>query len=410
MAGNSGGPWGGGGNNGGGRDEGTGGDRGANGSGGRGQGGGRGPGGDKPQIPEIDELVKKGQEQLRVLMGGGGGRDRGKGTGGGGNGGPALTRGTLGLGVLAAIGLWAFSSFYTVRPEQQSIELFLGEFSQIGTEGLNFAPWPLVTAEVFDVTTNRTEEIGVGRGSTDNDGLMLTTDENIVDIDFQVVWNIKNAKDFKFSLRDPDASVRAISESAMREVIAQSELAPILNRDRGAVADRVKELIQNTLDNRSTGINILRVNVNKVDPPSQTVTVTNADGTSSQESVVDAFRDVQAAEQERDRVERQADAYANRRTAEARGESAQLLEASEGYRARVVNDAVGEASRFEAVLAEYKLAPEVTRKRLYIETMQKVLGDVDKIILEGGTGGNGNGQGVVPYLPLNELRRSGGSN
>ena len=410
MAGNSGGPWGGGGNNGGGRDEGTGGDRGANGSGGRGQGGGRGPGGDKPQIPEIDELVKKGQEQLRVLMGGGGGRDRGKGTGGGGNGGPALTRGTLGLGVLAAIGLWAFSSFYTVRPEQQSIELFLGEFSQIGTEGLNFAPWPLVTAEVFDVTTNRTEEIGVGRGSTDNDGLMLTTDENIIDIDFQVVWNIKNAKDFKFSLRDPDASVRAISESAMREVIAQSELAPILNRDRGAVADRVKELIQNTLDNRSTGINILRVNVNKVDPPSQTVTVTNADGTSSQESVVDAFRDVQAAEQERDRVERQADAYANRRTAEARGESAQLLEASEGYRARVVNDAVGEASRFEAVLAEYKLAPEVTRKRLYIETMQKVLGDVDKIILEGGTGGNGNGQGVVPYLPLNELRRSGGSN
>ena len=154
-------------------------------------------------------------------MGGGGGRDRGNGTGGGG-GGPALTRGTVGLGVLAAVGLWAFTSFYTVRPEQQSIELFLGKFTQIGTEGLNFAPWPLVTAEVFDVTTNRTEEIGVGRGSSDNDGLMLTTDENIVDIDFQVVWNIKNAKDFKFSLRDPDASVRAISESAMREVIAQS--------------------------------------------------------------------------------------------------------------------------------------------------------------------------------------------
>jgi membrane protease subunit HflK len=409
MAGNTGGPWGGGGNNGGGRDEEKGGDRGTNGSGGRGSGGRRGPGSDKPQIPEIDELVKKGQEQLRVLMGGGGGRDRGNGTGGGG-GGPALTRGTVGLGVLAAVGLWAFTSFYTVRPEQQSIELFLGKFTQIGTEGLNFAPWPLVTAEVFDVTTNRTEEIGVGRGSSDNDGLMLTTDENIVDIDFQVVWNIKNAKDFKFSLRDPDASVRAISESAMREVIAQSELAPILNRDRGAVADRVKELIQTTLDNRSTGINILRVNVNKVDPPSQTVTVNNTDGTISQESVVDAFRDVQAAEQERDRVERQADAYANRRTAEARGESAQLLEAAEGYRARVVNDAVGEASRFEAVLTEYQQAPEVTRKRLYIETMEKVLGDVDKIILEGGIGGNGNGQGVVPYLPLNELRRSGGSN
>ncbi|WP_299874329.1 FtsH protease activity modulator HflK [uncultured Sulfitobacter sp.] len=406
MAGNTGGPWGGGGGNKGGdgdRNNGGGGDRGSN-------GGGRGPGGEKPQIPEIDELVKKGQEQLRVLMGGGGG-NRPNGTGGGGGGGgPLLTRGTVGLGVLVAAAAWLFASIYTVRPEQQSIELFLGEFSSIGTEGLNFAPWPVVTAEVFDVTTNRTEEIGVGRGTSDNDGLMLTTDENIVDIDFQVVWNIKNAKDFKFSLRDPDASVRAISESAMREVIAQSELAPILNRDRGAVADRVKELIQLTLDNRNTGINVLRVNVNKVDPPSQSVVVTNADGTTSQASVVDAFRDVQAAEQERDRVERQADAYANRRTAEARGESAQLLEAAEGYRARVVNDAIGEASRFTAVLAEYEQAPEVTRKRLYLETMQKVLGDVDKIILEGGTGG-GAAQGVVPYLPLNELRRSsGGSN
>ena len=407
MAGNNGGPWGGGGNSGGGGrgDEPE--NRGIKNGGG---GGGRGPGDNKPQIPEIDELVKKGKEQLRVLMGGGGGRERSNGTGGGGNGsGPVLTRGTVGLGIVAAVVAWSFASFYTVRPEQQSIELFLGKFSAVGTEGLNFAPWPVVTAEVFDVTTNRTEELGVRRGGGGNDGLMLTTDENIVDIDFQVVWNIKNPKDFKFSLRDPESSVRAISESAMREVIAQSELAPILSRDRGAVADQVKVLIQSTLDNRQTGINVLRVNLNKVDPPSQNVIITNADGTSSQGSVVDAFRDVQAAEQERDRVERQADAYANRKTAEARGESAQLLEAAEGYRARVVNDAVGEASRFEAVLTEYAAAPDVTRKRLYIETMEKVLGDVDKIILENNTGGSG-GQGVVPYLPLNELRRSGGSN
>ena len=409
MAGNTGGPWGGGGNKGGGD---SGGDRpGDN----RGQNGGRPQqgGGDKPQIPEIDELVKKGQEQLRVLMGGGGGRDQGRRNGGGGaggGGGPALTGGTIGLGLLAAVGLWAFASFYTVRTEQQSIELFLGKFYDIGTEGLNFAPWPLVTAEVFDVTTNRTEELGIRRGAGGNEGLMLTTDENIVDIDFQVVWNIKDAKDFKFSLRDPDASVRAIAEAAMREVIAQSELAPILNRDRGLVEEQVKELIQITLDNRETGINVLRVNVNKVDPPSQSVQVTDASGNTTSVSVVDAFRDVQAAEQERDRVERQADAYANQRTAEARGESARLLETAEGYRARVVNDAIGEASRFEAVLTEYQAAPEVTRKRLYLETMQKVLGDVDKIILENNTGGAG-GQGVVPYLPLNELRRnSGGSN
>ncbi|MFD2738466.1 FtsH protease activity modulator HflK [Sulfitobacter aestuarii] len=402
MAGNTGGPWGGGGNKGGGggRDHGD---------GGRDQGsGGRRPG-DKPQIPEIDELMKKGQEQLRVLMGGGGNRERGNGSGPRGpRNGPALTRGTLGLGFLAALVLWLFASFYTVRPEQQSIELFLGEFSGIGTEGLNFAPWPLVTAEVFDVTTNRVEELGVRRSGSGNEGLMLTTDENIVDIDYQVVWNIKDARNFKFSLRDPDASVRAISESAMREVIAQSELAPILNRDRANVEATVKELIQGTLDRRNTGINILRVNLNKVDPPSQTVQVTNDAGQTKTVSVVDAFRDVQAAEQERDRVERQADAYANRRTAEARGESAQLLEAAEGYRARVVNDAVGEASRFEAVLKEYLEAPDVTRKRLYIETMENVLGDVDKIIL-GNEVGNG-GQGIVPYLPLNELRSKGGSN
>ena len=407
MAGNTGGPWGGGGNKGGGN---NGGERP---DGNRGQnGGGRPPGGDKPQIPEIDELVKKGQEQLRVLMGGGGGRERGGrngGTGGAGGGGPVITRGTVGLGLLAALGLWAFTSFYTVRTEQQSIELFLGEFSEIGTEGLNFAPWPFVTAEVFDVTTNRTETLGVGGGRNGNDGLMLTTDENIVDIDFQVVWNIKDAKDFKFSLRDPDASVRAIAESAMREVVAQSELAPILNRDRGVVEERVKELTQSTLDNRSSGINILRVNVNKVDPPEESVQVTDSTGNTTTVSVVDAFRDVQAAEQERDRVERQADAYANQRTAEARGESARLLEAAEGYRARVVNDAIGEASRFEAVLTEYQAAPEVTRKRLYLETIEKVFGDVDKIILENNSGGSG-GQGVVPYLPLNELRRSGGSN
>ena len=195
----------------------------------------------------------------------------------------------------------------------------------------------------------------------------------------------------------------------MREIIAQSELAPILNRDRAAIEANARELIQSTLDNRQTGINIIRVNFNKVDPPRQTVTITDNEGRVSQESVIDAFRDVQAAEQERDRAERQADAYANRRTAEARGESAQLLEAAEGYRARVVNDAVGEASRFEAVLTEYNAAPEVTRKRLYIETMEKVLGDVDKIILEKGS--EGSAQGVVPYLPLNELRNNNrGSN
>ncbi|WP_299705181.1 FtsH protease activity modulator HflK [uncultured Tateyamaria sp.] len=383
MAGNTGGPWGGGGKSGGGDD-----DRG-NGSRGPGRGnGGRGPGDDGPQIPEIDELVKKGQEQLRVLMGGRGGGNNGSGRGSGGGGGPFLTRGTLGLGALAALVLWGMASFYTVRPEEQSVELFLGEFSSIGSPGLNFAPWPVVTAEVIPVTREQTEEIGVG-GRGGDAGLMLTGDENIVDIDFQVVWNINDPANFLFNLRDPRPTIRAVSESAMREIIAQSDLAPILNRDRGAIAGRLQDLIQSTLDSYQSGVTVIRVNFDKADPPA---------------SVIDAFRDVQAAEQERDRLQNVADAYANRVLAEARGQAAQLLEEAEGYRAQQVNQAEGEASRFSAVLSEYAKAPEVTRKRLYLETMEQVLGRVDKIILDENEGAGG--QGVVPYLPLNELRRN----
>ncbi len=215
---------------------------------------------------------------------------------------------------------------------------------------------------------------------------MLTGDENIVDIDFQVVWNINDPAMFLFNLRDPQSSIRAVSESAMREIIAQSELAPILNRDRGVIAANLQDLIQSTLDSYDSGVNIVRVNFDKADPPTQ---------------VIDAFRDVQAAEQERDRTQKEADAYANRVLAGARGEAAQVLEEAEAYRAQVVNEAEGEASRFSAVLTEYQKAPEVTRKRLYLETMEQVLGDVNMIILEE----TGQGQGVVPYLPLNELRK-----
>ncbi|TNF59481.1 MAG: FtsH protease activity modulator HflK [Rhodobacteraceae bacterium] len=391
MAGNSGGPWGGGGSSG------DGGKRGGSGqNGGQNGGGGRRPDGDGPQIPEIDELMKRGQEQLRVLMGGRGGR----GTGGGrddGPRGPMFTRNTVGLGVLAALGLWAWASFYTVRPEEQSVELFLGEFSAIGNPGLNFAPWPVVSYEVIPVTREQIEDIGVG-GAGGDAGLMLTGDENVIDIDFQVVWNINDPAKFLFNLRDPRQTIRAVSESAMREIIAQSDLAPILNRDRGAISARLRDLIQSTLDAYDSGMTIIRVNFDKADPP---------------QTVIAAFRDVQAAEQERDRLRNVADAYANRVLAEARGEAAQILEEAEAYRARVVNEAEGEASRFLAVLEEYSKAPEVTRKRLYLETMEQVLGGIDKIILDDVGTGTGTGQGVVPYLPLNELRRgatTGGNN
>ncbi|MDZ4096626.1 MAG: FtsH protease activity modulator HflK [Paracoccaceae bacterium] len=381
MSGN-GGPWGGGG---GGRGDDNDGDD-------KRPGGGRRPGNDGPQIPEIEELVKKGQEQLRVLMGG---RGRGgKGGGGGGGGanpmGPLFTKQGLGLGVLVAAGLWAFASFYTVKPEERAVELFLGKFSAVGNPGLNFAPWPLVKAEVVQVTGERQTDIGTGRGGALDNGLMLTRDQNIVDIEFQIVWNVSDPAKFLFNLAEPTDTVRAVSESAMRDIIARSELAPVLNRDRGLIASDLRAAVQGTLDTYEAGINVVRVNFDKADPP---------------RDVIDSFREVQAAQQERDRLEKEADAYANRATAGARGQAAQLTEQAEAYRAQVVNDAQGEASRFLAVYEEYVKAPVVTRRRMYLETMEIVLGDMNKVILDGVSGGESGGSGVVPYLPLNELNR-----
>ncbi|PIE11440.1 MAG: FtsH protease activity modulator HflK [Rhodobacterales bacterium] len=370
MANNQG-PWGGGGNSGG--NNGSGGDN----------GGDRRPPERRPDdMPDIDELMNKGREQLRVLMGGGkdGGNGRSGGPRGGGQG-PEITRGMVGLGALAVAALWAFSSFYTVRPEEKSVELFLGSYSQTGEPGLNFAPWPVVTKEVVAVTSERTLDIGTSSSGLDA-GLMLTGDENIVDIDFQVVWNIIDPAQYLFNLADPQATIAAVAESAMREIIAQSDLAPILNRDRGAIADRLKEMIQDTLDSYDSGVNIVRVNFDKADPP---------------EPVIAAFRKVQDAEQERDRLQNVARAYSNQVTAEARGKATEIIQQAEAYRARVVNEAEGEASRFAAVLEEYAKAPEVTRKRLYLETMEQVLGNVDMVLLDG------DGAGAVPYLPLNQL-------
>ncbi len=385
MSGN-GGPWGGGGNGGSG-----GGDDGGDGRDGRGGRGGRKPG-EGPQIPEIEEIMKKGQEQLRVLMGG---RARTGGPGGGGGGGngnpmaPLFTRQGLGLAALAAVAVWSYLSFYTVRPEEKSVELFLGERSAIGEPGLNFAPWPIVKAEIVQVRVERTTEIGGGEAGANDSGMMLTRDQNIVDIGFQVVWNITDPEAYLFNLADPDDTIRAVAESAMRDIIARSELSPILNRDRGVIATDLQAAVQGTLDSYNAGISVIRVNLQRASPPGE---------------VIDSFRAVQAAQQERDRLEKEADAYANRVTAGARGEAARLGEDAEAYRARVVNVAEGEASRFISVYDEYVKAPEVTRRRMYLETMEGVFGGMNKVILDGVAGGEA-GQGVVPFLPLNELNR-----
>ncbi|MCC5971074.1 MAG: FtsH protease activity modulator HflK [Pararhodobacter sp.] len=375
MSGNSGGPWGGGGGN--------------RGSGDRGSGGGggdRGPGNQGPQIPEIEDLVKKGQQQLKVLMGG-----RGGGSGGsGGAGGPGISGRGVVLGLVGLVVLWLFASFYTVRPEERSVELLFGQEYSIGMPGLNFAPWPVVRAEIVQVTTERVNEVGTGRSALDT-GLMLTRDEAVVDIEFQVVWNVADPARYLFNLADPANTVRAVAESAMRDIIARSELSPILNRDRGAIAADLRQAAQGTLESYESGINIIRINFDKADPPGE---------------VIDSFREVQAARQERDRLERQADAYANRVLAGARGEAAQVQEEAEGYRAQAINVAQGEASRFLAVWNEYVNAPEVTRRRMYLETMETVLGGMSLTILDNVTGENG-GSGVLPYLPLDQLRTRG---
>ena len=402
MAGNNGGPWGGGGG-----DDNDDRDK---------PNGGRRPS-NEPQIPEFDDIVNKTKDQLRVLIGGGGGNRTG-GSGGGGTGGPQITRGTVGLAALAALALWAFSSFYTVRPEEKSVELFLGECIEpcIGEPGLNFAPWPVVTYEVVQVTREQVIEIGeqpVPLELTDrpetlrmlesDTGLMLTGDENIVDLDFQVVWNITQPDLFLFNLAEPEVAITAVAESVMREIIAQSRLADV-NQSRDNIEQRMQEATQSTLDSYDSGVNIVRVNIGAADPPATMVTTTSIDGEQGRTSALAAFRDVQDAEQERIQLQNQADAYANRETAQARGSAAQIIENAEGYRARVVNEASGEAARFLSVLTEYQRAPEVTRERLYLEMMEDVFSSANVILLDENTSGQG---GVVPYLPLDQLRTPG---
>ncbi|PTV94598.1 protease FtsH subunit HflK [Rhodobacter aestuarii] len=353
----------------------------------------RRPGPRRPQdsnnsIPEIDELMKKGSEGLRVLMGGRSGNG-GRSGGGGGNG-PAFTLGTLGIGALALLAVWAWSSFYTVQQNERSVELMFGKYNATGNPGLNFAPWPVVTAEVIPVTDERTTEIGTGRGGDMDSGLMLTGDQNIVDVNYQIVWNVSDPQKFLFNLADPEDTIRAVSESAMRDIIARSELAPILNRDRGVIAADLRTAVQGTLDSYQAGINIVRVNFNRADPPRE---------------VIDSFRDVQAAQQERDKLEKEADAYANKVTAEARGQAAQIAQQAEAYRAQVVNDAQGQAARFTSVYEEYRKAPDVTKRRMFYETMSQTLGGVNKVVIDGEAG-------TVPYLPLDRLRptSTGGNN
>jgi len=208
-----------------------------------------------------------------------------------------------------------------------------------------------------------------------------------VDVDFSVLWLIKpnGAGDYLFNIQNPEGTVKAVAESAMREVIGRGLIQPILTGARQTIEGEVQELMQKTLDQYGSGIQVSQVQLQKVDPPAQ---------------VIDSFRDVQAARADAERAQNEAQTYANRRLPEARGEAAKVLQAAEAYREQTVAEATGQTARFVKVYEEYKKAPDVTRQRLYLETMERVLGGTDKIIMD-----SGNGTGVVPYLPLSELSR-----
>jgi membrane protease subunit HflK len=334
------------------------------------------PGGSGPTPPDLEELVRRSQDKLKSLLPGGsfGGW------------------GTL-LIVLGAIALWMLSGFYRVQTDELGVVLRFGKYVGERQPGLNYhLPYPIETVLVPKVTSSRRLDIGMRliddprRGSTVRDvpeeSLMLTGDENIVDVDFTVLWKIKDAADFLFNVQNPEGTIKAVAESAMREVIGRSNIQPILTGARQTIEQAVHELMQKTLDSYSSGVLITQVQLAKVDPPNQ---------------VIDAFRDVQAARADAERVQNEAQTYANRVVPEARGRAAQIQQAAEAYREQTVAEAKGQASRFTKIYEEYKKAPEVTRKRMYLETMEQVLSGVNKIVIDPSV----SKSGVVPYLPLN---------
>jgi membrane protease subunit HflK len=338
-------------------------------------GSGQQPGGG-PTPPDLEELVRRSQDKIKNLLPGGsfGGW------------------GSL-LIVLGAIALWMLSGFYRVQTDEQGVVLRFGKYIGERQPGLNYhLPYPIETVLVPKVTSSRRIDIGMRliedprRGTTTRDvpeeSLMLTGDENIVDVDFTVLWKVKDAANFLFNVQNPEGTIKAVAESAMREVIGRSTIQPILTGARQNIEQGVHELMQKTLDSYSTGVVITQVQMQKVDPPSQ---------------VIDAFRDVQAARADAERAQNEAQTYANRVVPEARGRASQIQQAAEAYREQTVAEAKGQASRFSKIYEEYKKAPEVTRKRMYLETMEHVLTGVNKTIIDPSI----SKSGIVPYLPLN---------
>ncbi len=340
--------------------------------------GGGGPFGGKG--PDFEDIIRQGQERLRQILPGGVGAGRG-----------------LLLGLIALVALWLATGFYTVRPDQQGVILRFGEWVRSAQPGLNYhIPWPVESVMTPSVTAVNTLNVGFrdapdGRGRerpVPEEALLLTGDANIIDVRYTVFWRIRDAGLFLFNIASQEATVKAVAESAMREAASQMTAQDMLTEGRAKLEEKGTQLMQAMLDSYQSGVQISRIELRAVDPPAQ---------------VVDAFRDVQRARADRERTQNEAESYRNDIVPRARGEQQRLLQEAEGYRQQVVARAQGDVAGYLALLEAYRIAPEVTRQRLYLETMEAVLRGNQKVILD--QNGGAAQQGVVPLLPLNELIR-----
>lgn len=345
---------------------------------------GQGPQNSGPNPPDLEEMIRKGQERLKQAF-----------PGGGGSGGGSIGAKGIGLLAVGAIAIWMATGFYTVKQEELGVELLLGTPIGVSSPGLNYnLPYPIGMVDKVNVTQIRdisigsrefTSQRGLRTQDVPEESLMLTGDENIIDIDFSVFWVINNAQDYLFNIQNPVGTVKAVAESSMREVVGQSNIQPLLTEGRQQAEARVQDLMQNLLDEYGAGIRITQVQIQDSNPPA---------------AVIDAFRDVQAARADAERSRNEAESYANRVLPQARGESERIEQEAAAYRDQTVEEAEGQARRFLSIYGEYAQAPDVTRQRMYLETMERVLGNMNKVLIDGDSG-----SGVVPYLPLPEVER-----
>ncbi len=327
----------------------------------------RGPNGPQGSPPDLEDIIRRGQDRLRRMLPGGGGS-------------PALWA----LIVLVLVVLWAFKAIYTVQPDEVAVELRFGKPKpQLSEPGLHFHWWPIETVEMAKIS-EQLVNIGGGARSGNTSGLMLSGDQNIVNVQFSVLFTVSDPRAYLFNLESPTETLQQVAESAMREVVGRRPAQDIFRDNRQQIAADVKNTIQTTMDHYGSGISVNAVAIEDAAPPRE---------------VADAFDEVQRAEQDEDRFVEEANQYANQKLGQARGQAAQNREEAAAYKDRVVKEAEGEAQRFIAIYDQYSKAPEVTRKRIFLETMENVLKASKKVILD-------EQPGVVPYLPLNELGRS----